>query len=56
MKLFWVTFWGLAIPLIFIELMGALAVTTFAARPDWEEMCAFQPDSSLHHLSTSTRA
>ncbi|GFZ47063.1 hypothetical protein JCM24511_04805 [Saitozyma sp. JCM 24511] len=37
-KLFWVTFWGLAIPLIFIELMGALAVTTFAARPDWEEM------------------
>ncbi|EAL18790.1 hypothetical protein CNBI0510 [Cryptococcus deneoformans B-3501A] len=37
-KLFWVTFWGLAIPLIFIELMGALAVTTFNARPDWEEM------------------
>lgn len=38
-KLFWVTYWGLAIPLIFIELMGALAVTTFSARPDWEEMC-----------------
>lgn len=37
-KLFWVTFWGLTIPLIFIELMGALAVTTFSARPDWEEM------------------
>nr|KIR85128.1 cytosine-purine permease [Cryptococcus tetragattii IND107] len=37
-KLFWVTYWGLAIPLIFIELMGALAVTTFSARPDWEEM------------------
>ncbi|OXC85522.1 cytosine-purine permease [Cryptococcus neoformans] len=39
-KLFWVTFWGLTIPLIFIELMGALAVTTFSARPDWEEILA----------------
>lgn len=38
-KLFWVTYLGLAIPLIFIELMGALAVTTFGARPDWEVMC-----------------
>lgn len=38
-KLFMVTYIGLVIPLVFIELMGALAVTTFAARPDWEVMC-----------------
>lgn len=49
-KLFWVTFWGLTIPLIFIELMGALAVTTFSARPDWEEMC--KPSRfEIHHCS-----
>ncbi|WWC96573.1 hypothetical protein V866_003441 [Kwoniella sp. B9012] len=36
-KLFWATYIGLVIPLVFIELMGALAVTTFAARPDWED-------------------
>jgi purine-cytosine permease-like protein len=38
-KLFWVTFWGLSIPLIVIEAMGAFAVTTFSARPDWEDQC-----------------
>lgn len=45
-KLFWVTFIGLSTPLIFIELMGALAVTTFAARPDWEVLCE-SPSSHL---------
>jgi purine-cytosine permease-like protein len=38
-KLFWVTYIGLIIPLISIETMGALALTTFQSRPDWQAKC-----------------
>lgn len=46
-RLLWVTYIGLCTPLIFIELIGALAVTTFGARPDWEEMYASPPPLQL---------
>lgn len=38
-RLFWVTYVGLALPIISIEIMGALALTTFKARPDWAHLC-----------------
>ena len=43
-RVFGYTFLGLTVPTILLETLGAAMTTTFAARPDWQDM--FVADST----------